>query len=642
MAWKKKFTPEEKAAYHKQKQEEMKQMFQQIDDGVKAVFQSDRYKDYLKFMSKFTDYSARNTILINLQKPDATLIAPYGKWKQLGRTVDKGQSGIAILAPIPFKTDQTEQIERPVVDEWGNRQYNADGTEKTEILEKPVINIAFRKVYVFDVSQTSGKDLPEPVQELQGDIDPDRKEAVFKALRKATGIKIEFADIPDDVKGYYHAGKQKIVINKGMSDAQTLKTAFHESAHSILHNPENQMATYKSSRSEKEVQAESTAFIVATKFGLDTSEYSFPYIASWSDWKQLEQLTKVLDEIQETAGKLSSAIDSELLKLQKRDLTMDEKLADTELNNIQKAEILIEDCAERKIVFSEEDTKKILEFAENHEEISETVKMIQDMEEIQKQLDNYGYDFSAVNVLLKQNALQAFDDGEPVYLLYPDDTESLAENRSEIEQFSGFFGIMKEPIEIIKQNPDADLIAVSKKEALEMWDNSMDVYVGGIPAQNRDYIENAPDNSSFHVSQYQYSAQMDFDNPQRSRNMPQNPNIFGNTPYRELGDKSQLQYYSKLKPRHAENIARQLESDGVRFSGRKNGYEVTITINKADIPRYEAAVAKVKANYQISRQVRGQIRNTVMNHRLAEIQMYSEIRLIQHWATGRIYSISQN
>lgn len=455
----KEYTPEERAAYNAQKQAEMDEMIERIDEGVKAVFQSEKYKEYLKFASKFTDYSARNTLLINLQRPDATLVAAYGKWKQLGRQVERGQTGIEILAPVAYKTNQVLETERPAVDEFGNQLYNPDGTEKMETVANPVTGLAFKKVYVFDVSQTSGKELPEPVTELTGDIDSARKEAVFAALKKVTGIDIEFKDIKGGAKGYYSATNNEIVIKSGMSDAQTLKTAFHEAAHNLLHDPAKDIVTNKSPRNEKEVQAESVAFMVAERFGIDTSEYSFPYIASWSDGKQLEQLKSALQEIQEAAKKISSEIESELLKLQKRNLTMDEKLADTELNNIQKAEFLIEDCADRGVNFSKEDTDKILDFAGNHENISDTVQLVTDMEEIQRQRDSYGYDFTYMTPIdTKEAALEAYDRGEAVYLLYPDNTEGMAESRSEIENFEGYFGIEKEPSPDVVREQNSELI----------------------------------------------------------------------------------------------------------------------------------------------------------------------------------------
>lgn len=605
----KEYTPEERAAYNAQKQAEMDEMIERIDEGVKAVFQSEKYKEYLKFASKFTDYSARNTLLINLQRPDATLVAAYGKWKQLGRQVERGQTGIEILAPVAYKTNQVLETERPAVDEFGNQLYNPDGTEKMETVEKPMTGLAFKKVYVFDVSQTSGKELPDPVTELTGDIDSARKEAVFAALKKVTGIDIEFKDIKGGAKGYYSATNNEIVIKSGMSDAQTLKTAFHEAAHNLLHDPAKDIVTNKSPRNEKEVQAESVAFMVAERFGIDTSEYSFPYIASWSDGKQLEQLKSALQEIQEAAKKISSEIESELLKLQKRNLTMDEKLADTELNNIQKAEFLIEDCADRGVNFSKEDTDKILDFAGDHENISDTVQLVTDMEEIQRQRDSYGYDFTYMTPIdTKEAALEAYDRGEAVYLLYPDNTEGMAESRSEIENFEGYFGIEKEPSPDVVREQNSELIPVSNEIALEMWDKDLDVYVDGVRAESREDIENAPETAKLYLSEFQYTAQLEFEKSQRgnvdrtAEPANKNPNVIGNTPYKELGGKGQLEYITKLKTRHALNIAKQLDEDGVKFSGLKKGTVTTITINKADKAKYEAAVAKVKESYSKSKE----------------------------------------
>jgi len=595
---KKEYTPEEIREYNNRKQAEIDEMIQRIDEGVNAVFESEKYKEYLKFASKFTDYSARNTMLINLQRPDATLVAAYGKWKQLGRQVEKGETGISILAPVTYKTNNVLEVERPAVDEFGNPLYNDDGTEKIETVEKPLTGLAFKQVYVFDISQTSGKEIPNPFNELTGDIDASRKEAVFAALKKITGAEFEFKDIQGGAKGYYSAAKNLIVIKTGMSDAQTLKTAFHETAHNLLHDPKKKIVTAKSPRNEKEVQAESVAFMVAEKFGLDTSEYSFPYIASWSEGKQLEQLKNSLQEIQAAAKKISDEIESELLKMQKRHLSIDEKLADTELNNIQKAEFLIEDCSDRGVNFSEDDKNKILEFAGNTEDIYETAQLVSDMEIIQKQRDSYGYDFTNMTPIdTKEAALAAFDKGEAVYLLYPDNTEGLAENRSDIENFDGYFGTEKEPSDfVVEQN--SQLIPVSKEVALDMYDKELDVFIDGIPAQSRSEIENAPDDKKLYLSEYQYAAQLDFENPKVTNTAPvPEKNIIGNTSYRELGDKSELQYYKNLKNRHAENIAAQLNADGIKFSGIKYEWTTTITINKADIPAYEAAVEKVKAGY---------------------------------------------
>ena len=509
MAWKKQYTPEEQAAYQAQKRAEIEDIFRRIDAGVQQVFTSEKYRDYLKFMSRFTDYSARNTLLIAMQKPDATLVAAYGKWKQLGRQVSKGESGIEILAPVAYKTGTVEEIERPVVDEFGNRQYNPDGTEKTEIIQNPVMDIAFKKAYVFDVSQTTGKEIPVPVSDLCGELDSDKMTAILKALQRVTGIEIQFADIPGGAKGYYSPADDKIVVQSGMSDAQTLKTAFHECAHKLLHDPDLKSVTTKSARNEKEVQAESTAFIVAARMGLDTSEYSFPYIASWSDGKQLDQLTRVLDEIQHAAKKMSSAIDSELMKLQKRNLTIDEMLADTDLDNIQKAEILIDDCRERGVVFCEQDEDAIKQYAGEHEDISETVRLISDMEMTMVQIP---------------------------------ETEEVPQDISQAEYVAAM---------------SFDTFNHRPKEAKTMKE-------------------------------------------MQRTDQPKKPETLGNTPFQVLC-RSQVQYFKGLKPRHAENIAKQLDADGIAFSGVRKENSVTLTVRKVDVPQYEAAVAKVKEGYSMAR-----------------------------------------
>jgi len=275
----------------------MQNLFKKIDDGVKAVFESDKYKDCLRYMSKFTNYSAGNCILIMLQKPEASLVAAFGKWKQLGRTVNKGEKGIAILAPMTFRNKQSE---------------NEDEEEQDEAETR---TLGFRKVYVFDVSQTSGEPVPEYVSDLDEDIEEEHVEAVISAVRSVTGLPVDVENISGGAKGYYSHSEQRIVIQAGLSGAQAVKTAIHECAHALLHDPDKKLPTADTTRSDKEVQAESVAYIVASRYGLDTSEYSFPYIASWSHGKQLDQLNRFLNEIQVTARIICDAIDNELTVL---------------------------------------------------------------------------------------------------------------------------------------------------------------------------------------------------------------------------------------------------------------------------------------------------------------------------------------
>jgi hypothetical protein len=228
---------------------------------------------------------------------------------------------------MSFKSKELK--EQPVKDSNGQQIYNADGTEKKENVEVEQTSIGFKKVHVFDVSQTSGEPIPEYVHELNEDVESEHVEAVINAVHYVTGIPVEFEEISSGAKGYYSYGEQRIVIQENLSGAQAVKTAIHECAHAMLHDPEKRLPTANSTRSDKEVQAESVAYIVASKYGLDTSEYSFPYIASWSQGKQLEQLNRFLNEIQETARTICNAIDSELLALsenQTEELTEDEFL----------------------------------------------------------------------------------------------------------------------------------------------------------------------------------------------------------------------------------------------------------------------------------------------------------------------------
>jgi hypothetical protein len=245
-----------------------------------------------------------------LQKPEASLVAAFGKWKELGRTINKGEKGIAILAPMSFKSKELK--EQPVRDSSGNQVYNDDGSEKKEKVEAEQTSIGFKKVYVFDVSQTSGEPIPEYVHELNEYIEDENVEAVINAVHDITGLPVDFEDINSGAKGYYSYVEQRIVIQENLSGAQAVKTAIHECAHALLHDPDKKLPTMNTSRSDKEVQAESVAYIVASRYGLDTSDYSFPYIASWSQGKQLEQLNRFLNEIQETARNICGAIDAEL------------------------------------------------------------------------------------------------------------------------------------------------------------------------------------------------------------------------------------------------------------------------------------------------------------------------------------------
>ena len=294
------------------KQEKMKELTDKLEHGIKNVYESDRYKNYLAVMSKFHSYSFRNSLLIMLQKPEATHVAGFNAWKTtFNRSVNKGEKGLQILAPTPYRVKvEMEKIDRitkkPVLDNSGKPV-----TEEVEIT-KP----AFRAVYVFDVSQTSGEPLPQLLTELTGSV--SQYNAFFESLKSVSPFPIQFEDIPGGAKGYCNPVNQKIAIKIGMSELQNIKTAVHEITHADLHAGQaNLSLDERKDRRTKEVEAESVAFVVCSHYGIDTSDYSFAYVAGWSSDKELNVLKSSLDTIQKQAAELIDRIDTRFQELLK-------------------------------------------------------------------------------------------------------------------------------------------------------------------------------------------------------------------------------------------------------------------------------------------------------------------------------------
>ena len=276
------------------------QMMKTLETGVTNMFSSEEYKHYLDTMLKFHDYSANNCIMITAQKPDATLVAGYVDWrKKFHRNVKAGEKGIRIFAPAPYKITKKEEIENP------------DGTK--EEFEKEVRVEAYRPVYVYDISQTEGKELPELCHELKGSVDDFEK--IKSAVEDIAVCPITFEEIHSGANGYYSLTEDKIVIKKDMPEAQTVKTMVHELAHSIMHCDTE--VNKRTGRNEKEVQAESVAYIVSSYLGLDTSEYSFGYIGSWSKDKEVTELKESAKIIKDTSKDIidSLAVKLELVEL---------------------------------------------------------------------------------------------------------------------------------------------------------------------------------------------------------------------------------------------------------------------------------------------------------------------------------------
>lgn len=325
---------ENKTSYKSAKstQNKMNEIPQMLEEGVHKVFESDNYKNYLNTMSKFHNYSINNTLLIARQNPDATLVAGFKSWeKNFGRHVKKGEKGIKILAPSPYKKKVLVELVDPV-----SREIMLD-INGNPVKEETEVNMtAYRIVSVFDVSQTEGNPLPQiGVAELTGNV--DEYELFVEALKQSTSVPISFENISGAAKGYYNPVTASIAIKAGMPESQTVKTMIHEIAHSILHNDILDEAA-KKDRQTKEVEAESVAYTVCQHFGIDTSDYSFGYIAGWSSSKETEELKQSLETIQKTASGLINDIERIMPQL-KKDMQLKENVTESVTENIDEPEI---------------------------------------------------------------------------------------------------------------------------------------------------------------------------------------------------------------------------------------------------------------------------------------------------------------
>ena len=290
--------------------QQVREITDKLEQGIKELFESERFKEYLRTMSKFYNYSFNNTLLIAMQKPEATYVAGYTSWQRnFDRQVMKGEKGIKILAPAPYKTQEEREKIDPVTQK---PVIGADGNAVTETVE--VLRPAFKVVSVFDVSQTDGKELPDIiVDELKGTV--ENYEAFFDALKQESPVPISFEDIPGGAKGFFSPVESRIAIQEGMSEIQTVKTAIHEIAHAKLHavKPDEKAAPEdKKDRHTKEVEAESVAYTVCQRYGIETSDYSFGYIAGWSSGKETKELKSSLDTIRKTAAEMIEGIDAKL------------------------------------------------------------------------------------------------------------------------------------------------------------------------------------------------------------------------------------------------------------------------------------------------------------------------------------------
>lgn len=286
-----------------EQQEKIKEITEKLEKGIEDLFQSENYKNYLATMSKFTSYSLNNTLLIAMQKADATTVAGYTTWKSLGRQVKKGEKAIQILAPIIYKKkreDEGEEDNR--ISDRGDKPLNEE-TEK--------ILVGFKVVNVFDYAQTEGEPLPEIVHKLDGSV--DGYSDFMKALRGISPVPVILKNVEGSANGFYDQANKYIAIDIDLSQEMHVKTGIHEVTHALLHDRDNGME--KDSKHDietKEVQAESVAFTVCQYYGIDTSDYSFGYISGWSSGKDLRELKESMEVIRKTAQMIITGIDNQL------------------------------------------------------------------------------------------------------------------------------------------------------------------------------------------------------------------------------------------------------------------------------------------------------------------------------------------
>lgn len=302
----------------KNRQEVLKDLTEQLEKSIQDFMESEKYKTFLSSIAKFHNYSLNNQILIAVQKPDSTLCAGYTTWQKQNRYVKKGEKGIRIICPAPYKKEYLKDV---IDKTTGKPELLPDGRTKQEIVQKV---IPFFKVgYVYDISQTEGQPLPEIADILEGDLDEGLK-SLKEAMLQASPVPVCFQPIDGETNGFYSPAAGEIVVDSTLSEKQSLKTLIHETAHALLHNPE--ASSSQSTRETKEVEAESVAYVVCQYFGLDTSDYSFGYIAGWSSGKEVPELRASLENIRNTSNEIISNVEQILIKKETLEQTVSQVL----------------------------------------------------------------------------------------------------------------------------------------------------------------------------------------------------------------------------------------------------------------------------------------------------------------------------
>ena len=483
--------------------DQLKEITERLEQGVKDIFTSEMYTKYLLTMSKFHNYSFNNTLLIAMQRPDATLVAGYNAWKnKFNRYVKKGEKGIQIIAPAPVK----EREEREKIDkDTGLTVLNESGEPEIEVVERVIPR--FRVTTVFDYAQTDGEPLPTlEVNELTARV---KDYTLLKeAIEQVSPVPIRFGEIEGNAKGYYSHVDKEICVRADMGESQTIKTMIHEVAHAMLHDSD-QMKQRGEEKDQltKETEAESIAFTVCSALGIDTSDYSFPYVASWASGKELKELKDSMDTIRLTAADF----------LEKLETAVAERSVER-MTAMEYAEKLIADKERDKTVFDNSQRNLIVNFAyklddraateelannlaaavaaENTEEINrlmweaeEKIESLPDGIIGLSEMHEYGYLKDDVLPLTKEGAREWHRLGERIYPLFQDGTAGDFASQEEIEQHDGIFGIKadawsailleknEEYLEDEYARPDAALTVISREQALRLFDEGKQIYL---------------------------------------------------------------------------------------------------------------------------------------------------------------------
>lgn len=566
----------------KSAKEKVAEITDKLESGIKELFSSEKFKSYLNTMSKFHNYSFNNTLLIAMQKPDATLVAGFNAWKNnFGRNVNKGEKGIQIFAPAPYKIKK-EEIKRdpdtdlPILDK--------DGKPIVEEVERVIPN--FKVVSVFDVSQTNGKELPTlGVDELSGNVTDYEK--FFEALKEVSPVPIKLAEIDGSAKGFFNQEDKTITIKEGMSEAQTVKTAIHEIAHAMLHDKDLKKTDLEKpkDRATEEVEAESIAYTVCQHFGVDTSDYSFSYVASWGSGKDLSELKSSLETIRSTASELITQISDKYLGLDKdksQEKTAEAPEQPKKSNIIGNVEYsTIED--KQYFRLNSDTAQKVAEkLTEQNVPFSGRINGDKTILTIGKA------DVESYKAFMAEIKGQAKDASE----------QEKAAEAPEKPKKSNIIGNVQ--YKSIENKQYFKLDTDTAQNVAEKLTEQNIPFSGRITGENTTLTIGKANVENYKAVIAEVTGNVKetptVEQPKAEPALKKDKGtIIGNTEYKDIPNKS----YAKLSTEKALAVAEILDSQGVKFSGRTVGDKTTLTISKEDLGEYKKALATVNKAMQM-------------------------------------------